>query len=361
MFVSDITFVQFLYAFTFLCILGTVIFQVRRPTSLWNGAFFLFDLMFLLICVVTREEFMQNRIISALIIFFMIGVFLAMLYFVYILFVFTLWNGIKVLKRERFSLSMSLTLILGIGNLILVILMILDDIYVFPFIVKYLLYEAIAIEAYFVLWFLAMIISMWLYGLHRIRKKAKYIIVLGAGLINGNECSPLLKGRVNKGIERYWKQINRGIDAVLVMSGGQGPDELIPESVAMKNYAIEKGIPEDKIVCEEQSTTTLENMQYSKDIILGINPECEDSEICFVTSNYHVFRAAHYIRRVGLKSNGEGCKTAGYFLPNALIREYLAIVKERPKFHIFVVSILLIVPVIFQIVFYYLNSIGAIG
>ena len=56
-----------------------------------------------------------------------------------------------------------------------------------------------------------------------------------------------------------------------------------------------------------------------------------DSESCgkpykciYATSNYHLLRAGIYARKAGLKINGIGAKTAFYFLPNAILREYIA-------------------------------------
>ncbi|WP_373762740.1 YdcF family protein, partial [Jeotgalibaca porci] len=84
------------------------------------------------------------------------------------------------------------------------------------------------------------------------KKKYGYIIVLGSGLLNGKEVTPLLASRVDKSIEAYFE--NEG--STLVLSGGQGPDEDISESQAMKNYALSKGVPEQAILMEDKSVNT---------------------------------------------------------------------------------------------------------
>ena len=52
------------------------------------------------------------------------------------------------------------------------------------------------------------------------------------------------------------------------MSGGQGPDELLPESVAMKMYALTQGIPDDDIFSRSSFKNTLENMRFSKETMI---------------------------------------------------------------------------------------------
>ena len=80
--------------------------------------------------------------------------------------------------------------------------------------------------------------------------------MLGSGLINGEIVPPLLQARINKAIQFYKAQKSRNVKSTkIVMSGGQGPDELLPESVAMKMYALTQGIPDDDILVEAHSKT----------------------------------------------------------------------------------------------------------
>ena len=79
-----------------------------------------------------------------------------------------------------------------------------------------------------------------------------------------------------------------GKELTFVTSGGQGPREVTTESSAMKRYLIEQGIPETQIIEEDRSTSTYENMMFSKEKIYAIDPE---AKIAFSTSNYHVFRS----------------------------------------------------------------------
>lgn len=168
-----------------------------------------------------------------------------------------------------------------------------------------------------------------------IKRKVDYIIVLGSGLI-GDRVPPLLKSRLDKGIQIYNEQKEKGINSKLVVSGGQGPDELTSEADAMKKYLISQNIPEENILVEDKSTTTYENMKFSKKIM---DNNSDNYTSIFVTNNYHVFRASIYARKAGLKAQGAGAPTAFYFLPSALIREFIAIIFLYKWINISIISI----------------------
>lgn len=165
-----------------------------------------------------------------------------------------------------------------------------------------------------------------------INKNLNYIIILGSGLI-GDKVPTLLKSRLDRGAEIYKKQLEKGNLVKIIVSGGQGPDELVSEASAMKKYLISQNIPDSDILVEDKSTTTFENMLFSK-IIDGRNKKYS---CIFVTNNYHVFRASIFARKAKLKADGVGSPTAFYFLPSALIREYIAILVLYKWFNIIVI------------------------
>ena len=97
-----------------------------------------------------------------------------------------------------------------------------------------------------------------LYQFNQPKYTQDYIVVLGSGLINGEIVPPLLQARINKAIQFYKAQNRATLNPPkIVMSGGQGPDELLPESVAMKMYALTQGIPDDDILVEAHSKNTV--------------------------------------------------------------------------------------------------------
>ena len=94
----------------------------------------------------------------------------------------------------------------------------------------------------------------------------------------------------------------------------------------MADYLIDKGIPENMIIKEDKSRTTLENLKNSK-VIIDSRPGPKYTAL--VTSNYHVYRALRYCRKIGLKCTGIGSRVAFYYWPSALIREFVAINVEK--------------------------------
>ena len=88
------------------------------------------------------------------------------------------------------------------------------------------------------------------------------VIVLGCG-IRGERVSVGLAKRLNKAAEYHKKNP----EAMIIVSGGQGPQEDISEALAMKRYLVDKGIPEDKIIMEDKSTSTITNFRNSHAIM----------------------------------------------------------------------------------------------
>ena len=156
------------------------------------------------------------------------------------------------------------------------------------------------------------------------KKDFDYIIIHGSGLIGGNRVSKLLSDRIDKALAVYRKDPT---PPILIPSGGQGGNETVSEADAMAEYILSKGIPEEKIIREDRSTTTYENLLNSKEIIEMAG---EPKYVALVTSNYHVYRAMRYAEKIGLKCTGIGSHVAFYYWPSALIREYIAIHAE-PK------------------------------
>ena len=83
----------------------------------------------------------------------------------------------------------------------------------------------------------------------------------------------------------------------------------------MKEYAVSQGIPESEILVEANSTTTYENMKFSKEIMDSLRPE--GYHAIFASNNYHIFRAGMYADQANVKADGIGSHTAFYYLPNA--------------------------------------------
>lgn len=114
----------------------------------------------------------------------------------------------------------------------------------------------------------------------------------------GERVPPLLAGRLDKAAQFYFRQARRTQPPCLIVCGGKGEGEDIPEAEAMARYLREKGIPEQDIRREDQSTNTYENLRNAKDIM---DSAMERYRCALVTSNYHLFRAALLSHKVGIR------------------------------------------------------------
>jgi len=147
------------------------------------------------------------------------------------------------------------------------------------------------------------------------------LIVLGAGLF-GDKLSPVLKERMDKALWYLGEYPN----VPVVVSGGQGPGELIPEAEAMKRYLVENGIEEERIIIEDKSTSTMENFIYSKEILINIGLPCET--ITIVTNDFHMLRAKMLAERNGFIAYSLPGKTPAIVRANCYIREFFALIKS---------------------------------
>lgn len=143
-----------------------------------------------------------------------------------------------------------------------------------------------------------------------------YVIILGAK-VNGEIPSLSLRYRLESAVD-YAIQYPH---VKLVLSGGQGKDEGISEAEAMYHYLKEHGIAEDRLVIEDQSTSTYENLQFSQKII----PEV--SGVTIISSDYHLARARFLAKQLGWKSDIVAAKTPESVKAKVLIRERLALLK----------------------------------
>lgn len=154
-----------------------------------------------------------------------------------------------------------------------------------------------------------------------------FLIILGCGFRKDGTPSPLLRGRLDRALRFAERQeAATGKAPIFVTSGGQGPDEVCSESACMKRYLLEQGVPEERILEEDRSSDTFENMKYSKAQIWKVNPK---GKVAFSTTNYHVFRSGLYARRVKMRAVGMGSDTKWYFWPNASVREFVGLLTEH--------------------------------
>lgn len=162
------------------------------------------------------------------------------------------------------------------------------------------------------------------YGHRKVEGGPELIIILGARLY-GSTPSPSLEERLDTGYDYLMTHEN----AIVVVSGGIGKGEDISEAAAMKDYLVEKGIKEDRIIVEDNSVNTFQNIIYSKKMIEENLPDFDlDTEtIGIVTNDYHVFRGVMMGKRFGLNAEGIPAKTPPTTLIKGYVREYFGVLK----------------------------------
>jgi len=292
---------------------------VLRPQRMFNSFWLLLTLG--ATAVVLASLFGENAPTALLV---MLGLVMLVLLLVPGLLI---WNGIVMLRREGRSLANLLSLLLGIfvgaGEIALAVYLLLSLNALAGHPVSLLLLFVGLTVFYFSVLILTFVLYMLFIQLVPHLFRFDYVIIHGCGLIDGERVSKLLGSRVDKAIQIYRRSRGR---AYLLPSGGQGGDEKLSEAQAMKNYLMEKGIPEERIILEDRSTTTEENLKFSKAIIDGREGR---KRIALVTSNYHVYRCLLLARQLKIRCAGVGAKVAWYYWPSAVIREFAAVFSRR--------------------------------
>lgn len=256
---------------------------------------------------------------------------------------FLIYNGFVLLKKEGKSKANYLSLGLGCVILFFFVIMAIrasntKGLFYTNHLVNIIFFFLIYSYLIFGFAFAGFLLYSILYLFIPKKKHYDFIIIHGAGLLNGEKVTPLLKSRIDKAVEAYHQSLNPNVK--IIASGGRGGDEKISEAQAIYNYLLEEtDVPREAILLEEDSTTTYENLLFSKEMgeKLVANPR-----FLFVTNDYHVFRTSTYARRIGMKGDGLGCRTAAYYIPSAFIREYIALcVKMKWLFIAFYVLLIL--------------------
>ncbi|NRT34965.1 uncharacterized SAM-binding protein YcdF (DUF218 family) [Clostridium beijerinckii] len=158
------------------------------------------------------------------------------------------------------------------------------------------------------------------------RNSDDYIIVLGAGLDNGGVPNLILRERLDIAI----KCMKENLAQYIVLSGGQGTDESTSEAQAMSEYLQAKGIEKNKIILEDKSRDTNENLKYSKEKIEEFSSKSiSDIKVKIVTTDFHAFRSSILAKKNGYKSFDNYSSTMPwYFVPSTYARESIAVIKS---------------------------------
>lgn len=143
------------------------------------------------------------------------------------------------------------------------------------------------------------------------------VIVLGCK-VNDKTPSVMLEKRINAAYD-YMSQNEK---AVCIVSGGQGADENISEAQAMAEVLIQKGISEERIILEDKSTTTRENLSFSKKKLEENNL---GNKAVIVTTDYHQYRVSLIGESFGMETYAKSSKSNLFSLPTNILRECFSV------------------------------------
>lgn len=148
---------------------------------------------------------------------------------------------------------------------------------------------------------------------------ADYVIVLGAQM-KADGPSKALQYRLDEAI-RY---LNENPSSKVIVSGGQGSDEHISEAQGMYEYLVEKGIEKDRIIKEDKSVNTTQNLAFSAEYL-----DRERDSVAVVTNNFHVFRAVKIAEKAGYQNVcGIAAKGEPFLQINNMMREFFGVMKD---------------------------------
>lgn len=147
-----------------------------------------------------------------------------------------------------------------------------------------------------------------------------YVMVLGAGIRGTTPTRPL---RLR--IQTAYDYMMNNPDTILIASGGQGNDEQISEAACIRNTLVEMGLDESRILIEDKSRDTIENIRNSYELI----PD-KDSEVGIVTNSFHIWRSVSIARSEGYDHvSGVPAKTLMPVGIHYVVREFFGYLKWK--------------------------------
>lgn len=146
-----------------------------------------------------------------------------------------------------------------------------------------------------------------------------YIIVLGAQM-KAHGPSRVLKMR----LDTAYDYLIDNPDTIAIVSGAQGNDEHVSEAQGMYDYLVERGIAPGRIIREDQSRNTSQNINYSSAFL-----DKEKNSVGIVTNNFHIFRATHIAEKSGYQQAcGIAAPSELLLQGNNMLREFMGVMKD---------------------------------
>lgn len=153
---------------------------------------------------------------------------------------------------------------------------------------------------------------------------ADYVILLGTQI---KEDGPSVEYRSRLLAARDY--LTENPDSMLVATGGKGDNEHISEAQGAYEFLTALGISGDRILLEDRSTNTYENLENAYEIITGVEEDGDPGKVVIISSGFHLFRARFIARKVGFRDvSSKGSLGNIFLLPFFCVREFFALVKD---------------------------------
>lgn len=153
---------------------------------------------------------------------------------------------------------------------------------------------------------------------------ADYLIVLGAK-VNGTHPSLILQKR----IQTAAKYLQENPNTIVIASGGKGSDEAISEAQCISQELEALGIAAERILMEDQSVNTSENLNNSKQIILERDTDAMQRKVVITTTDFHMYRSLHLAKKLGYQeAYGNSAPSVWWLIPTNYTREFFAVMKN---------------------------------
>ena len=155
-------------------------------------------------------------------------------------------------------------------------------------------------------------------------KQADYVVVLGA-FVRPDGPSKTLKLRLDRAVE----YAGQNPETILVVSGGKGGNEVCSEAEGMYEYLVKQGVASDRILLEDKSTSTSENLMFTRELLIKEGVDPKEVGIGIISNDFHIYRAVQIARKAGYGNcHGIGADSDWFTQPTNLVREFFGVGKD---------------------------------
>ena len=189
---------------------------------------------------------------------------------------------------------------------------------------KILRYGAIAVITVVAAVFLVCFIAIFSHFSDKGEENLDYIIVLGAQM---RSTGPSVVYRYR--LEKASEYLNENVDTICITTGAKGVNETVSEGEGGRDYLLSKGIPRERLIAEDKSLDTDDNIANALTIIEAVEGSTDNLHIGIVTNGIHVFRGVHLAQKL---TDADICGIAAYmepqYIPNNVVRECFGILRD---------------------------------